>query len=857
MKLSVIIPVHNGSAELRRCLSALATSTRPADEIWVVDDSSTDDSADVARDFGAQVLSLSGGPQGPAVARNQGAGQASGDALLFFDADVLVHEDTIARIEHLFQTEPEISALFGSYDTQPPARNTVSLYKNLLHHYVHQHSRREAWTFWTGCGAIRRQTFEAVGGFDAAYALPSIEDIELGRRLRGAGHRIWLCPDVQVAHLKRWTLKSMVRTDVFCRAVPWTRLLLRDQGGLPADLNLDWKSRLSAVAAWAAVLFLLMAFRSPLALAAMAAALGTVVACNADLLQFFRRQNGWGFALRALGLHTLYFLYSSSTFAFLAIGHKLARHALLLLLLATLFKGLAWSVIIPPWQASDEPQQFLYGQSVERERTLHPQRQVAVPQEVASLAQAVQFGWLVHQNQHAIDFSNPAVMARHIAAADNAASRRVWAKDEKAPDNLLRQPDFTFYHPPLHFALMGAVQAPLEGASIRWRLGASRWLSVALGLLTVGLTFYIGRELWPRRPDLALLLATLVSFQPMFSFSTATVTNIMLEIALFSACLLVLLRILRAGISPARAVGLGVVVSLGLLTKISFLAVLPLILVVMAQNFVSARRGSGGKPFWWLATLALPPLLSGWWYREALVNLTQGPHANFREQAAAIVAQAPMGLKAWFHESAPLGKYPRVLISYWGNFGWPDTIMPLPLLALLGLLTLAVIGLSLRWLFSLSRQKASISTDEDAPDVRAFVVLGLATLSLIGFYLYLNHRITHFGIRGQYYLAASAGQMAWLLWGVALPFSRHRRPMALWLLGVAMMVLNVFSIFGVILPRYYGSAGWGELLARVALLQPLGLAPLGLLCGLYLACALLLSVVLAHFLFEDNQVSQI
>ncbi len=84
MKFSVIIPVYNGSNELRSCLTALSASTRPPEEIWVVDDASTDDSAAVARSFGAQVISLSDGPCGPGVARNRGAEAASGDVLVFF-----------------------------------------------------------------------------------------------------------------------------------------------------------------------------------------------------------------------------------------------------------------------------------------------------------------------------------------------------------------------------------------------------------------------------------------------------------------------------------------------------------------------------------------------------------------------------------------------------------------------------------------------------------------------------------------------------------------------------------------------------------------------------------------------------
>jgi GT2 family glycosyltransferase len=270
------------------------------------------------------VVSLPDGPRGPAVARNRGAALAGGDALVFVDADVAVHSDSLARIERYLAEQPSLAALFGSYDADPPARGLVARYKNLLHHYVHQHGRREASTFWAGCGAVRRDVFVALGGFDESYGRPSIEDIDLGRRLRQAGYCVWLCPDVQVTHLKRWTLSSLLRSDICERAVPWTRLILR-QRHLPADLNLDAKSRLSALAAWAALICLAIGLWSPRLWVGALLAVALLGGLNAGLYRFFARQGGIGFALGAAGLHGLYLLYSSLTFGLVAGWTRLTR----------------------------------------------------------------------------------------------------------------------------------------------------------------------------------------------------------------------------------------------------------------------------------------------------------------------------------------------------------------------------------------------------------------------------------------------------------------------------------------------------------------------------------------------------
>jgi hypothetical protein len=187
---------------------------------------------------------------GPASARNFGVRHSRGGIVLFIDADVVVRPDTIARVAAQFETNPGLAAVFGSYDDDPSAKNFLSQYKNLFHHYVHQTGEGEIRTFWSGCGAIRRSSFLALGGFDPTYTRPSIEDIELGYRLRAAGAPIRLAKHIQVTHLKRWTFWDIVRTDLRDRALPWTALIARTRC-LPDDLNLDWASRASALSVYA------------------------------------------------------------------------------------------------------------------------------------------------------------------------------------------------------------------------------------------------------------------------------------------------------------------------------------------------------------------------------------------------------------------------------------------------------------------------------------------------------------------------------------------------------------------------------------------------------------------------------
>ena len=325
LSVSVIVPVYNGGEKFRRCLaSVIATDPSPI-EILVISDGDTDGSGEVARTFGARVFRFQT-PGGPGRARNLGAAKARGDILLFIDADVAISPQTVGTVQMIFSLEPEIAALFGSYDDEPAEPNFISQYRNLLHHYVHQQGLVDASTFWGGCGAIRRDIFLAIGGFDERYVKPSVEDIDLGYRLRNAGHSIRLCKSLQVKHLKRWDIVAMLKADFFHRALPWTEIILRERKCIN-DLNTGISGRVS-------VMLVLLITSSLIAVAWLPFALPTaglmaliLLVLNAPLYRFFLEKRGFRFALLSIPCHWLYFLYSGVGFAVGTVRHFLInRH---------------------------------------------------------------------------------------------------------------------------------------------------------------------------------------------------------------------------------------------------------------------------------------------------------------------------------------------------------------------------------------------------------------------------------------------------------------------------------------------------------------------------------------------------
>ncbi|RME02616.1 MAG: glycosyltransferase [Deltaproteobacteria bacterium] len=224
MTLSIVVPVYNAATTLAACLTALETQLRPGIEVIVVDDGSTDASAEVAERFAVRLLRER--HRGDAVARNRGAKEARGKILLFLDADVVIPPGTLDRIVSAFQN-PTLCALVGAYRPDTPARGTAARYKNFLHHHTHLNAPRNFPSFWTGLGAIRREVFERLGGFDPRFA--PISDVHLGVRLTRAGGKIRLDPTVQVTHLKPLTWWGLLWMDYRDRAVPWTRIMLHER----------------------------------------------------------------------------------------------------------------------------------------------------------------------------------------------------------------------------------------------------------------------------------------------------------------------------------------------------------------------------------------------------------------------------------------------------------------------------------------------------------------------------------------------------------------------------------------------------------------------------------------------------
>ena len=320
VSISVVVPVKDGRAFVDRCVAAVVAQLDASDELIVVDDGSTDGGPSPIDDPRGVVVRLAQNiGRGPA--RNHGARRATGEVLLFVDADVVLHHDVLDRVRRAF-ADPATTALIGSYDDRPAAPGTVSQYRNLLHRFGHLNGGHRASHFWTGIGAVRRDVFLALGGIDEARHAHVMEDVEFGHRLCDAGHEILVDTTIQGSHLKAFTFPVMVRTDLVQRAIPWSHLML---DGRRDHFVQRTEHRMSVVAAGALVAGLtLVPVRRRLGGLVAAAAAATFTLANRPLWAYLHRVRSVSFAVRAWPLHVVHSLIAGLGFAW-AVAERAGR----------------------------------------------------------------------------------------------------------------------------------------------------------------------------------------------------------------------------------------------------------------------------------------------------------------------------------------------------------------------------------------------------------------------------------------------------------------------------------------------------------------------------------------------------
>jgi peptidoglycan-N-acetylglucosamine deacetylase len=213
MKVSVIVPAFNEEALIRQCLTALRNQDYQGDiEILVVDNNSTDRTAEIARSLGARVVRED--KQGVVFALKRGTEETSGDILIFTDADTIVPSNWVSTIVAALEANPDAAAAGGwvaFYDSNWKGALFCKyilpigmIYDRFFFSYAH---------LWGANMGVRREAFEKVGGWNTNFNLHA--DSELSKRLSRVG-KVLRIPNFCVnTSARRWNTHCLVNIFIY------------------------------------------------------------------------------------------------------------------------------------------------------------------------------------------------------------------------------------------------------------------------------------------------------------------------------------------------------------------------------------------------------------------------------------------------------------------------------------------------------------------------------------------------------------------------------------------------------------------------------------------------------------------
>jgi glycosyltransferase involved in cell wall biosynthesis len=253
-RLTVIIPAHNEAQVMGACLEAALASAHDSFEVIVVDDGSSDGTAEVVLAHPPCRLIRSEGHLGVSRARNLGAREARGELLFFTDADCLLTPTALALAAETWERACAPGApgavVGGTYTPAPVDEGFYNRFQAVL---VNFFEARTPTPDYIAAHALllSRADFLAAGGFAVTEGFgvaAGVEDVEFCHRLRRAGHRLLMDPRVLVRHHFGFDLAGSL-ANAWRKSLVWTRYSLVNRD-LLADSGFASGHLKANVAAW-------------------------------------------------------------------------------------------------------------------------------------------------------------------------------------------------------------------------------------------------------------------------------------------------------------------------------------------------------------------------------------------------------------------------------------------------------------------------------------------------------------------------------------------------------------------------------------------------------------------------------
>ncbi len=299
--ISIVIPTYNASKFIPNLLDPIFKQAVDDMEVILVDDCSTDNTLELAREYPVRIIEMEQNA-GPAKARNRGVREAKGDIIFFLDSDVMVLDGTIQAVKDYFDKDPSAKCVIGICSTEALNDGFVPHYMAMFE-YIHliDQQYESVSVFAPRCGAIKKEFFLEIGGYDEEYKGADVEDFELARRINKTD-TIILNPEMMVKH--QFADFKQALKIYFKRTVMWVKLFFKekklDNAGPTSPSN-----GLAAICAFSSLMALLFMPVLSIAKPVFWILIIGYLFFNIRWWNFMRKEAGFSFSVKALFLNYL------------------------------------------------------------------------------------------------------------------------------------------------------------------------------------------------------------------------------------------------------------------------------------------------------------------------------------------------------------------------------------------------------------------------------------------------------------------------------------------------------------------------------------------------------------------------
>ncbi|MEK6690318.1 MAG: glycosyltransferase family A protein [Nitrospirota bacterium] len=316
--ISVIIPNYNGASTIGKCLESVFSSGYKNFEIIVVDDCSGDNSVDIIREYPCRLVHIDR-HSGASKARNTGVQNSRGEILFFVDADCLLQRDTLALAGKVFSEDKNI-IIGGTYTKIPYDDGFFSTFQSIFINYFETKHRDTPDYIATHAMIIDKQIFRDNGGFKEGFFLPILEDVEFSHRLRRAGYRLIINPEILVQHIFNFSLlRSLINGAR--KSMYWTIYSLKNRDLLADSGTASIELKINVLSYFFILLFVLLYLLSGISLFLITIPfiLGMNLYLNKRLIKAFYETKGLFFTFFAIPYYTMVYPLGIGAGAFAGI----------------------------------------------------------------------------------------------------------------------------------------------------------------------------------------------------------------------------------------------------------------------------------------------------------------------------------------------------------------------------------------------------------------------------------------------------------------------------------------------------------------------------------------------------------